>query len=293
MFKKQIVLIILVFLGLYNANAQDLKFLKLKKYKVATLDKQLNETSGLTEIGGKLLSFNDSGNSADIYEIDRENGNVKKIATNATNFDWEAISTDGKNLYIGDFGNNMGTRSNLMVYKIPFHDGEPSLKYEKMLRFYYPNQEEFVPLNRKNNFDAESMIYHQGNIQIFSKEWASYNTRHYEIKTDTEERQPAVLLEEYPLGYLATDATYKDGKLYIIGYTKKAEVYLTVFQETAPNRFFEAKPQKYYLGMSFKLGQIEGITATEKGLYISGERFKTKIKDVKQPLYFVPYNKLK
>ena len=59
------------------------------------------------------------------------------------------------------------------------------------------------------------------------------------------------------------------------------------------NLFFNKPLKKFALGRAFNIGQIEGITATEKGIYISGERFNIKIKKVPQSLYFVPYSELK
>lgn len=293
MFRKKIFVIFITWCSAQGLVAQDLSFLKLKKYRIAKIDKGLKETSGLTEISGALLSFNDSGNQPNVYQIDPKDGSIQSISTDIENYDWEAIANDGKNLYIGDIGNNMGNRSNLVVYRLPYSQKMDTLFSDGKFRFQYASQKVLLPLNRKNDYDAESMVYHRGNLQIFSKEWKSYNTKHYELRLDTDEKQVLTPLEEYPLGYLATDATYYNGRLYIIGYTKKAEVYLTVFTETEPNVFFKSKPKKYYLGMSFKLSQIEGITATEKGLYISGERFKTKISDAPPSLYFLPYEKLK
>ncbi|MCZ2083445.1 MAG: hypothetical protein LC112_04165, partial [Flavobacteriales bacterium] len=93
--------------------------------------------------------------------------------------------------------------------------------------------------------------------------------------------------------YVVTDAAYFDKKLYLIGYTKKAEVFLTIFNETKPGIFFEDKPKKYYLGSSLSIGQIEGIAVDEQGIYISGEEFNLPIIKVKPYLYFIPFEKLK
>ncbi len=45
--------------------------------------------------------------------------------------------------------------------------------------------------------------------------------------------------------------------------------------------------------MVTRFGQIEGITSTEEGLYISGEQFRFKIFNAKQRLYFLPFKELK
>jgi hypothetical protein len=52
--------------------------------------------------------LNDGGNTNEIFEIDKNSGKIlNKIQTNFPNKDWEAITNDGENLYIGDFGNNL------------------------------------------------------------------------------------------------------------------------------------------------------------------------------------------
>ena len=44
--------------------------------------------------------------------------------------------------------------------------------------------------------------------------------------------------------------------------------------------------------MATRFWQIEGLTATEEGLYISGEQFKFKIINARQRLYFLPFKEL-
>src|SRR6188768_3637663 len=68
----------------------------------------LNETSGLTFINGKLWTFNDSGNANDIYRVDTSTSTVYQTVdiSNATNVDWEDMTSNNDYLYIGDFGNN-------------------------------------------------------------------------------------------------------------------------------------------------------------------------------------------
>jgi len=90
-----------------------------------------------------------------------------------------------------------------------------------------------------------------------------------------------------------TDVSVFENKLYVVGYTKKASVFLMIFEkDEAGNLFFNKPLKKYFLGRAYNVGQIEGITATEKGIYISGERFSIKIKKVPQSLYFIPFKDL-
>ena len=112
--------------------AQKTKRLPLKNYKIADLNDTLRETSGLTLMNGRLYSFNDSGNPNEIYEINPENGQIiSTIKVDFPNRDWEAMTNDGQSLYIGDFGNNGGKRTDLAIYKISDNSHQKiSFKYK-------------------------------------------------------------------------------------------------------------------------------------------------------------------
>lgn len=293
---KNIISFLILLASLSLSAQQNYEWFKIKKYKIATLSDELKETSGLKFVNGKLYSFNDGGNTSEIFEINKTNGKIlKKINTGLKNFDWEALTSDENNFYIGDFGNNWGIRKDLKIYKFPAENLINTSNGNNVplsINFNYPEQSEFIKKPQNNNWDAEGMIYKDGNLHVFTKEWQSYQTTHYKIiPTVTEEIQNAEKLETYNLGYLATDASYFNNKLYIIGYTKKMEVYLTVFNEEN-GLFFNTKPQKYYLGQTSKLGQIEGIAVNEDGIYISGEEFKFKVINAKPSFYFIPKEKL-
>jgi hypothetical protein len=300
---KKILLIVILFAG-QSAFAQQTDFLKIKKYRVGYLEDTIQETSGLNILNGKLYTFNDSGNPAELFEIDKKNGKIiRKLKTNLINTDWEALASDGENFYIGDFGNNEGTRKDLMIYKVPYQrldesitikipGSERSFDGTKIL-FYYPEQTEFTSKNIKNDFDAEAMIYLNGKLHIFTKEWVSKSTSHYIVDPEISELQKAEKTETYKTGFVVTDASYFDKKLYLVGYTKKTEVFLDVFTETEPGIFFKEKPKHYYLGTALSLSQIEGISVDESGIYISGEKFRSPLGTTKPSFYFIPKDQLR
>lgn len=273
--------------------AQNVDFLKIKREKIIELSDSLKENSGLSFLKNKLYTFNDGGNSSELFEIDKISGKIEKVfKTNLMNKDWEAMTTDSANFYIGDFGNNAGARKDLMIYKIPF-DGEKIADSAKIISYFYPEQTDFSSRNLNNYFDAEAMIFLNGKIHIFTKEWVSKATSHYVVDPEITENQPAQKIENFQTDYVVTDAAYFQQKLYLIGYTKKTEVFLSIFKETEPGIFFKEKPKKYYLGSALSIGQIEGIEADENGIYISGEEFATPLGKAKPALYFIPQSKLK
>lgn len=290
--KKFFLIIILSISGVFYA--QQAEIFKLKKYRIAVLNDSIQETSGLNFFDGKLYTFNDSGNPAELYEIDKNSGKILNILkTTAENKDWEALTNDGKNFYIGDFGNNAGTRQHLKIYKIPFQNDQLQNDSMKVISFYYPEQKDFMSRNTNTDFDLESMIYLNGKIHIFTKEWASRSTTHYTLEPGNFEDQAAEKVESFKTGFMISDAYYHDKKLYVVGYTKKTEVFLNIFNESEPGVFFKEKPRHLYLGSALTIGQIEGIAVDETGVYISGERFYSPIKKTKPFFYFIPKEKLK
>ncbi|MBW8523450.1 hypothetical protein K0U91_11775 [Chryseobacterium chendengshani] len=285
---------LLIIFTFQTAFSQQAEIFKLKKFRVSVLNDSIQETSGLNFFDGKLYTFNDSGNPAELYEIEKNSGKIlKALKVNTENKDWEALTNDGENFYIGDFGNNAGTRKDLKIYKIPFQNNQLENDLMKTISFYYPEQKDFTSKNISTDYDLESMIYLDGKIHIFTKEWASKATSHYIVDPEKFENQVAQKVESYKTGFVVTDACYYNKKLYIVGYTKKTEVFLDIFSETEPGIFFTKNPTHYYLGSALSVGQIEGIAVDENGVYISGEKFNSPIKRTQPSLYFIPKEKLK
>ena len=289
-------IIFALFISVSFSAQQDLEWLKLKPYKIAVLNDSLKENSGLDFFQNRLFTFNDSGNTSDLFEIEKTSGKIKKVyKTNLKNVDWESLTSDSTHIYIGDFGNNTGTRKDLKIYKIPFDSTFKALNLNTIqeIPFYYPEQKDFNSKNLNNNFDGEAMIFLNGKLHVFTKEWQSKSTTHYIVNPNISEIQSAEKTENFQTNFVVTDAAYFHKKLYLIGYTKKTEVFLSIFNETRPGIFFIEKPRKFYLGSALFIGQIEGIAVDELGIYISGEEFITPLGKTKQQLYFIPLEKLK
>lgn len=273
--------------------SQQTDFLKIRKYRINYLNEKIEETSGLCLLNGNLYTFNDSGNSPELFEIDKSSGDIiNTIKVNVPNKDWEALTSDENNFYIGDFGNADGTRKDLKIYKVPFTNGSIKNDSVKTISFYYPEQTDFTSRNINTDFDAEAMIYLNGKLHLFTKEWVSKTTSHYIIDPKASENQKAEKTESYKIDFMVTDAAYFNKKLYLVGYTKKTEVFLDVFDETEPGIFFKKESKRYYLGSALSIGQIEGVAVNDDGIYISGEKFSSPLGVVRQALYFIPKERL-
>lgn len=287
-------ILLLAFLAFQAAFSQQTDFLKIKKYRVSRLDDKIQETSGLNIFNGKLYTFNDSGNAPELYEINKTSGEVvKTLKVNAKNTDWEALTNDGSNFYIGDFGNNDGSRRHLTIYKVPFQGDSLQNGQIREIKFHYPEQTDYKSSYYNTDYDAEAMVFAHGKIHLFTKEWVSKSTAHYIIDPEKNEKQDAVKAETYKTNFMVTDAAYFDKKLYLVGYSKKTEVFMDVFTETEPGIFFNERPKHYYLGSAISIGQIEGIAVDEAGISISGEKFKSPLGSTRPALYFIPKEQFK
>src|SRR5687768_2482689 len=78
----------------------------------------ISETSGLMFWDGLLWTHNDSGGDAVLFGLDTASGTLVRSVRilEATNVDWEDITRDEDYVYIADFGNNNGTRTDLKIY---------------------------------------------------------------------------------------------------------------------------------------------------------------------------------
>ena len=142
-------------------------------YTVTSLSDDLKENSGMVHYGGGLLYFiNDGGNAPKLHRYDTLTKQYSELTiTNASNTDWEDLATDNQgNLYIGDFGNNGNSRTDLKIYKTI----DPEVVFSNeitadTISFTYENQSAFPPSSDKLNFDCEAMIWYQDSIYLFTK----------------------------------------------------------------------------------------------------------------------------
>lgn len=108
-------LIILIKLALTNVSSQIIT-------RKCLLPASLNESSGMTTINSANTFWlhNDSGAKNELIEVDSNCQYLRTLViSNAQNIDWEGITADRLgNLYIGDFGNNSNSRTDLAIYII-------------------------------------------------------------------------------------------------------------------------------------------------------------------------------
>lgn len=153
---------------------------------VTPLQDSLIETSGLMTINNKLITHNDSGGENALYEVDTVSGGIARKVTiqNAPNLDWEDVCYDDTYLYIADFGNNSGNRTNLRVYRVlisEYLNTPNDTVSAETIDFDYTDQTDFTPSSFSTNYDAEAIISWNDSLYIFTKNWGNMWTNIYAL----------------------------------------------------------------------------------------------------------------
>ena len=243
------------------------------------LPSMVSETSGLLFYNGKLITHNDSGDAPNLYEIDTLTGNISRTIpiTNATNIDWEAISQDEEYLYIGDFGNNNGTRRDLKIYRILKSEyNNANHVSSEIISFSYDDQTDFSTNPYQHDFDAEAFVVYNEQIILFSKNWASNTVKAYSIPKALG-THTAQIIGTYDSQGLITDAAYnaQDNSLMLCGYTRQGSLFLLYLYDISIDTPFNGIIERTNITISIGLGsQIEGITNIEGNKYFLSREYR-------------------
>lgn len=259
-----------------------------------SLPSKINETSGLQYHNNYLYTFNDSGGKPEVYVLNPETGEIIKTykLINASNIDWEDIAIDGNTLYLGDFGNNNGSRKNQKIYYFELNENNHSKKEEveaKAISFKFEDQTDFEYREKHSTpFDCEAMVFYQENLHIFTKDWKNNQTSHYLIRLKNKDTtRIAEKIESFDSQGLITGADIYNNELYFIGYTRNGYSFMWKSTSFKDGKFFNGKAQKTFLGLVPAISQTEGITVSQDKIYICGEEFKKGMFYISPMLYTI------
>ena len=242
---------------------------------VGPLGGEILENSGLIFYNGKLITHNDSGNEARLYEIDTLSLEVSRVVSlsNVTNIDWEDITQDEDYIYIADFGNTPGTRQDLAVHRISKADYDVSSTVAaETINFSYEDQTDFSG-GQNSDWDAEALVNFGDELLIFTKQWQSNGTVAYSIPKSPGTHS-ARNLGGYTAGGLITGATYNtiSNVLYLSGYSQQLQPFLIRMTALEDDFSFPGNVEKVNLNIA--LAQVEAITHVSANRYfLSSERF--------------------
>jgi hypothetical protein len=236
------------------------------------------ESSALVYTDGKLWTLNDKSGTATIYSVDTSNGTILQTVhvDNYPNTDWEDMTSDKDYIYIGDFGNNEGSRTDLKVLKIKKSDiGKASDVHVKAeaISFSYTDQKDFAS-TKTHNFDCEAILSMGNSLYLFTKDRGDLQTRVYKLpkKVGT---YPIASYTSFNANGLITGADYDPVKneVVLIGYFKKhLKSFIWVLSDFTSDQFFSGNKRRIEIGDEKKEWQTEGICYRSPGkLFISSE----------------------
>lgn len=246
------------------------------------LDTTIKETSGLIYTNQRLITHNDSGGEAALYEIDINTGNTSRKVTisNATNVDWEDICFDSNYIYIGDIGNNSGTRTDLKVYKVSLSDyltTTSNTVTAEVINYNYADQTSFTSSTVFTNFDAETLISFGDKLYIFTKNWGDSKTKIYSL-SKTPGTYQISKIDSFDSQGLVTGGDYNSASnaILLTGYTFASPFIIEIKDFSATNFSGGTITRDVLQTPSGKSFQIESIAAINiNQYYLSAEESTT------------------
>lgn len=247
---------------------------KPEQEKHIRLDDQLLEISGIIPFQRGYLALNDGGPDTHLYVLDSVGRIKRKIYVATENNDWEALTSGDGHIYIGDVGNNFGTRVNLRVIEIDLDDlNKDTLRSDDLnvITFKTPWTSEWIDQG-KHDKDCEAMVYRSNRIHFFSKNRLSDEVVHLALDLKNRDSIRFDLLETTTIKGQVTDACFdSDGALLLLGY--KAPLFKTFvvrFSPTGDGFFFNSERSIHQIGSFLTHGQSEAICISNEGELIIG-----------------------
>lgn len=232
------------------------------------LSEEIKESSGLAYFNGKLWTINDSEGLPVLYAFDTISGQIVQriMIANAINIDWEALATDEQYVYVGDFGNNSGTRDDLTIYRVLKSDislqGDGTVESTK-LTFSYSDYPGSIENRKNNNFDCEAFIADTEFLYLFSKNHGDQRTKLYRLPKLTG-NHVAELITTFNSSGLITGADINNTskEITLIGYVDQSWIPFTwLLFDYEGNHFFSGNKRRIDF-LNIPATQTEAIVYT-------------------------------
>lgn len=237
--------------------------------KVVDLSSIINETSGLINFDGNLITHNDSGSDPILYEIDINSGDINREVniSNVDAVDIEDIAQDDNFIYVCDIGNNSNERKDQAIYKISKNDYlNKSEVTAEIISINYKEQTDYTKSDKATNFDAEAVVIIGNELVLFTKNWGDYETSVYKIPIEKGSYE-ITAVDTYNIGGLITGADYNKSNNTIImtGYRGIVPfvVKLNDFTENSP---FDGTIEKNSIPLTGSR-QVEAVAVNPDGSY--------------------------
>jgi hypothetical protein len=183
-------------------------------------------------------------------------------------------------VYIGDFGNNNGTRKDLCIYKIGINrilKNDTNLKSEK-INFSFGNQTSFSSQPYTTNFDVEAVASIDNKLIVFTKNWGNNRCDIYACPK-TPGTFNLTKIDSFNSQCMITGADYStnDSLLALCGYTLD-HPFVYIVKRKSQVGFDWQSAYKIDL-VPQKQIQMEGIAFEKSGsCFVSNEKFSSSAK---------------
>ncbi len=257
------------------------------------LPKELKEISGIISVGNDVWAISDKPHP-EIFRLNKKANIVQEVKIkNAKVSDVEAITSDGTFLYVGDVGDNEGTRDSRTILKVALKD----IRQDKMaevssglIEFTFSDESK-ADKKKDNDFDCESVLATNDKLYLFTKRRTDDQCELYVIP-NRPGKYVAKLIAKYDTKGLITDAAINPAKnvVALTGYEKGHEhPFVLLLKNFSGDNFFSGNVERIELTKKKKEWQIEGITfKNNKVVYFSCEETK----NVPATLYEAPIKSL-
>lgn len=243
---------------------------------MSNLNGAMTESSGLAFVNDMLITHNDKGGENELYVTSTGGGLIHTFTVEgAVNTDWEDLANSDTHLYIGDFGNNEGTRTDLRIYKIALSNMPNTtvsqVPVEGTIRFSYPEQV-VAATPEQHNFDCEAMLYKDGFLYLFMKHRADNMSALYRVPADTGSHQ-AVLLGSFRATARITGADISpDGKtVVLVGFNSSSDCILWELTGFGTGHPLAGAKKRTVLGPYTEIGQVEAVSFWDTRYMITSE----------------------
>ncbi len=230
---------------------------------LADLPSVLQESSGLLIVEGQVWTIGDSGNPNKLYRLDPSTGAILREVglLNASNVDWEEVTSDESWVYVGDIGNNYGNRTDLRVYRFPLEqllDPAITSVLVDTIGFAFADQTDFTPIPLGTNWDCEAFIAHGDSLYLFTKNWADLRSYVYALPAEPgmHMAQRRDTLES--MGLITGAALDRDRDvLVLLGYDLLMHPFVWRFSDYSGTDFFSGLAHRHSIALT--AAQTEGI----------------------------------
>lgn len=235
---------------------------KFSVVETLSLPATLEESSALyCESAERIYSVNDSGNAPIVFQLNEKAQIVsERTPKNVKNRDWEALTADDTFFYVGDIGNNRGTRKNVLIYKFPRSESDTGKTKTLSVGYEENRPKENESLN--HDFDAEALVAVDEHLVLFSKSWQTDKLRVYLLDKSKEKQRLSAqsIVEGIPGVITGADYDKVNHRYVLVGYPSK--------------RVGFGDPFLVFLDDNFALidtislagyGQVEGVCAHPSG----------------------------